>query len=85
MFGRDAGDERGDDQVTRAFGAMDRSHGIDGDGQREQRIERETGERCGGNSRERSAGCERAGQDSGRPDRELDREPGGTVRSGRSS
>ena len=43
MFGH----ERGDDHVTRAFDAMDRGHGIDGDGQREPRVERETGERCG--------------------------------------
>ena len=35
MFGRDAGHARGDDHVTRASDAMDRGHGIDGDGQRE--------------------------------------------------
>ena len=85
VFGRDAGHERGDDHVTRASDAMDRGHGIDGDGQREPRIEREAGERRGGKSRERSAGRERAGQESGRPDRELDREPGGAGGSGRES
>ena len=35
VFGRDAGHARGDDHVTRASDAMDRGHGIDGDGQRE--------------------------------------------------
>ena len=71
VFGRDAGHERGDDHVTRASDAMDRGHG-----QREPRIEREPGERCSGNSRERSAGRERAGQEPGRANRVLDREPG---------
>ena len=37
------------------------------------------------NPRERSAGRERAGQDFGRSDRELDREPGGAGGSGRES
>ena len=46
-------------------------------------IERESGERCGGKSRERSAGRERAGQESGRPEREIDRGPGGAGGSGR--
>ena len=36
-----------------------------------------------GKSRERSAGHERAGQESGRPERELDRGPGGAGGSGR--
>ena len=80
MFGRDAGHEQGDDHVTRASDAMDRGHGIDGDGQREPRIEREPGERRGGNSREQSAGRERSGQESSRPDRELNCEPGGSGR-----
>jgi len=53
--------------------------------QRDPRIEREYGERRGGNSRERSAGRERAGQEPGRADRELDREPGGAGGSGRES
>ena len=83
MFGRDAGRERSDDHVTRASDAMDRGHGIDGNGQREQRIEREAGERRGGKSRERSAGRERAGQESGRAERELDRGPGDAGGSGR--
>jgi len=69
--------------MTRAFDAMDRSHGIDGDGQHESRMERESGERCGGNSRQRSAGRERAGQDSGRTERELDRGPCDAGGSGR--
>jgi len=69
--------------VTRASGAMDRGRGVDGDGQRESRSERESGERRGGKSRERSAGRERAGRESGRPERELDREPGGAGGSGR--
>ena len=56
---------------------MGRGAGIDGDGQREQRIEREAGERRGGKSRERHAGRERAGRDSGGADREFDRERGG--------
>ena len=51
----------GDDHVTRASDA----------------IERESGERHGGKSRERSAGRERAGQESGRPEREVDRRPCG--------
>ena len=80
MFGRDVGHGGGDDHVTRASDAMDRGHG-----QREPRIEREYGERRGGNSRERSPGCERAGQDSGRANRVLDREPGGAGGSGRES
>jgi len=41
VFGRDAGHDRGDDHVTRAIGAIDHGPGIDGDGQCEQRIERE--------------------------------------------
>ncbi|WP_238314881.1 hypothetical protein, partial [Methylobacterium crusticola] len=53
--------------------------GIDGDGEREQRIEREAGERRGGKSRERPAGRERFGQDSGRADWEFDREAGGAA------
>ena len=61
MFVRDAGHERGDDHVIRASDA----------------IEREFGERRRGKSRERSAGRERAGQESGWPERELDRGPGG--------
>ena len=64
---------------------MGRGRGIDGNDQREQPIEREIGERRGGNSRKRSAGGERAGQDSGRSNRELDREPGGADDSGRES
>ena len=85
MFGRNAGHERGHDHVTRAFDAMDRGRGIDGGGQREPRSERESGERRGGKSRERSAGRERAGWESGRPERELDREPGGAGGSVRES
>ncbi len=67
MFGRDAGRERGDDHVTRASDA----------------IERESGKRRGGKSRARSAGCERAGRESGRAERELDRGPGGPGGAGR--
>ena len=85
VFGRDAGHKRSDDHVTRAFDAMDRGPGIDGEGHHEQRIERESGERRGGKSRERSARRERAGQDSGRADREHDRGPGGAGGSGRES
>ena len=83
MSGRDTGHERGDDHVTRATDAMDRGHGIDGDGHHERRIERESGERRGGKSRERNAGRERAGQESGRPEREFDRGPGDAGGSGR--
>ena len=79
-FGRDAGHERGDDHVTRASDAMNRGYG-----QRDPRIEREFAERRGGNSRKRSAGRERAGQEPGRADRELDRPPGGAGGSGRES
>ena len=85
MFGRDAGHERGDDHVTRASDAMNRDYGIGGDEQREPQIEREHCERRGGNSRERSAGRERAEQESGRADRERDREPGGAGDSVRES
>ena len=80
VFGRDAVYERGGDHVTRAFHAMDR-----GDGHHERRSERESGERRGGKSRERSAGCERAGKESGRPERELDRGPVDAGGSGRES
>ena len=79
-FGRDAGHERGDDHATRAFHAMDR-----GDGHHERRIGRESGERRGGKSRERSSGRERAGQESGRPECELDRGPGDAGGSDRES
>ena len=74
------GPERGDDHVTRASDAMDR-----GDAHHERRTERESGGRCGGKSRERSAGRERAGQESGRPEHVLDRGPGGAGGSGRES
>ena len=67
VFGRDAGHERGDDHVTRASDA----------------IERESGKRRGGKSRERSAGRERAGRESGRAEHELDRGPGDADGSGR--
>ena len=60
VFGRDAGHERGDDHVIRACDA----------------IERESGKRRGGKSRARSAGCGRAGRESGRAECELDRGPG---------
>ena len=53
----------------RADPERSRGHGIDGDGEREPRIERETDERRGGKSRERHAARGRAGQDSGRADR----------------
>jgi len=48
VFGRAADHGRGDDHVTRAFGAIDRGHGIDGGGHHERRIEREAGECRGG-------------------------------------
>jgi len=67
VFGRDTGHERGDDHVTCACDA----------------IERESGKRRGGKSRERSAGRGQAGQESGRAECEFDRGPGGAGGSGR--
>ena len=77
VFERGAGPDRGEDHLTRASDAMDR--GLEPDRQdgrgraREHRIEREAGRDRDGKSRDRRTGRERAGQDSGKLDREIDR------------
>ena len=83
VFGRDAGQDRERDHLTRTPDAMDRGHESDRDGQREHerephsrrgidrgrerehRIDREAGRDRDGKSRDRSAGRERGGAESG--------------------
>ena len=87
VFGRESAHERNRDHVTRAYVAMGR--GVETvrprDQEHEHRIDRDTGKGRGGKSSECSAGRDRAGQDSGKIDREINRNLGRTGGSGRES